>query len=126
MACKKSALVAAINSYVAARLTNDNPLINAAANMLQPLLDSIEYAPEENETIDLDDAVESWWELNHKEEMQPLSGCMILVPLKLLPLVKENIHDHDGKGKNQWEDRGRGRTITMDKVNSIYHGSTDC
>ena len=59
MACKKSALVAAINSYVAARLTNDNPLINAAANMLQPLLDSIEYAPEEDEAIDLDGTVES-------------------------------------------------------------------
>lgn len=59
MVCKKSALVAAINSYVAARLTNDSPLINAAANMLQPLLDSIEYAPEEDEVIDADDAVES-------------------------------------------------------------------
>ena len=59
MACKKSALVAAINSYVAARLTNDNPLVNAAANMLQPLLDSIEYAPEEDEVIDADDTVES-------------------------------------------------------------------
>jgi hypothetical protein len=59
MACKKSALVAAINSYVAARLTNDNPLINAAASMLQPLLDSIEYAPEEDEVAGIDDETES-------------------------------------------------------------------
>jgi len=59
MACKKSALVTAINSYVAARLTNDSPLINAAAGILQPLLDSIEYAPEEDETTGVDDKTES-------------------------------------------------------------------
>jgi len=59
MVCKKSALVTAINSYVAARLTNDNPLINAAASMLQPLLDSIEYAPEEDEAAGVDDETES-------------------------------------------------------------------
>lgn len=47
MACKKSELVAAINSYTSARLTGDGPLINAAAGMLQPILDSIEYLPEE-------------------------------------------------------------------------------
>lgn len=47
MACKKSELVAAINSYVSARLTGDVPLIKAAAGMLQPALDSLEYAPEE-------------------------------------------------------------------------------
>lgn len=47
MACKKSELVAAINSYVSARLTGDLPLITAAAGMLQPALDSLEYAPEE-------------------------------------------------------------------------------
>jgi len=47
MTCKKSELIAAINSYVSARLTGDGPLINAAAGMLQPALDSLEYAPEE-------------------------------------------------------------------------------
>jgi len=51
--------VTAINSYVAARLTNDNPLINAAASMLQPLIDSIEYAPEEDETSGVEDETES-------------------------------------------------------------------
>jgi hypothetical protein len=44
MACKKSTLIAAINSYVSARLTGDAPLINAAAAMLQPALDSLDYA----------------------------------------------------------------------------------
>ncbi len=47
MACKKSELIAVINSYVSARLTGDGPLINAAASMLQPALDSLDYAPEE-------------------------------------------------------------------------------
>lgn len=51
MACKKSTLVTAINSYVNARLTNDAPLINAAINMLQPALDSLDYAPEEEPEI---------------------------------------------------------------------------
>jgi hypothetical protein len=47
MACKKSELIAAINSYVSARLTGDGPLINAGAGILQAALDSLEYAPEE-------------------------------------------------------------------------------
>lgn len=49
MACKKSELIATINSYVAARLTGDNPLITAAASMLQNILDSIDYEPEADE-----------------------------------------------------------------------------
>lgn len=47
MACKKSELIAAINSYASARLTGDAPLINAAASMLQPLIESLEYAEED-------------------------------------------------------------------------------
>lgn len=49
MACKKSELVAAINSYSTARATGDGMLINAAAQILQPLVDSLEYAEEEAE-----------------------------------------------------------------------------
>ena len=49
MACKKSELVAAINSYSTARATGDGTLINAAAQILQPLVDSLEYAEEETE-----------------------------------------------------------------------------
>jgi hypothetical protein len=47
MACKKSELVAVINSYTAARLSGDGILIQSAASMLQGLLDSLDYAPEE-------------------------------------------------------------------------------
>jgi hypothetical protein len=50
MACKKSELISVINSYVSARLTGDTPLIGAAANMLQPVLDSLDYAPEDEVT----------------------------------------------------------------------------
>jgi hypothetical protein len=47
MACKKTELVTAINTYVSARLTNDNNLINYAGNVLQQRIDSVEFEPEE-------------------------------------------------------------------------------
>jgi hypothetical protein len=47
MACKKSELVAVINSYATARASGDGILIQSAASMLQGLLDSLEYVPEE-------------------------------------------------------------------------------
>ena len=50
MACKKSELVTAINTYVNARLTNDNNLINYAGNVLQQRIDSVEFEPEEEAT----------------------------------------------------------------------------
>ena len=52
MACKKSELISAINSYASARVTGDGPLINAAAQMLQPLLESLEYAEEEQAPVE--------------------------------------------------------------------------
>jgi hypothetical protein len=51
MPCKKAELVSAINSYATARGTGDANLINAAAAMLQPLVDSLEYAPEQAEAV---------------------------------------------------------------------------
>ena len=47
MACKKSELVSALNSFVNARLTNDNNLIGYSSQLLQQMIDSLEYAPEE-------------------------------------------------------------------------------
>jgi hypothetical protein len=46
MACKKSELIATINSYASARVTGDALLVNAAVAMLQPVLDSLDYTPE--------------------------------------------------------------------------------
>ena len=47
MACKKSELVSAINSYTNARLTNDGNLVNYSSQLLQQMIDSLEYEPEE-------------------------------------------------------------------------------
>jgi hypothetical protein len=47
MACKKSALVSAINSFGAARATGDGNLIAFAGNLIGQLLDTLEFEPEE-------------------------------------------------------------------------------
>ena len=47
MACKKSELVSAINSFGSARATGDANLIAFAANMIGSLLDTLEFNPEE-------------------------------------------------------------------------------
>ena len=49
MACKKSELVSAINSYAAARVSGDGNLISFSGQMIQQYVDSLEYAPEEEE-----------------------------------------------------------------------------
>ena len=51
MACKKSELVSAINSYASARLTGDGNLQNYASNLLQQLVETLEFAPEEDEEV---------------------------------------------------------------------------
>ena len=55
MACKKSELVSAINSYASARVTGDANLLNFSGQLLQQMIESLEYAPEdvaEEETED--------------------------------------------------------------------------
>jgi hypothetical protein len=47
MPCKQSELVSAINSYAAARSTNDGNLINMSGSILQNLLGKIEFEEEE-------------------------------------------------------------------------------
>jgi hypothetical protein len=47
MACKKSELVSAINSFGSARATGDGNLIGFAANMIGPFLDTLEFDSEE-------------------------------------------------------------------------------
>lgn len=46
MACKKSDLVSAINSFGAARATGDGNLIAFSGNLISQLLDTIEFEPE--------------------------------------------------------------------------------
>ena len=50
MACTKSALVSAINSFGAARATGDLNLINFAATAIGQLIETLEFAEEEVET----------------------------------------------------------------------------
>lgn len=43
MPCTKVQLVAAINSYAAARQTGDGPLVNLAAQALTALIDTLDF-----------------------------------------------------------------------------------
>ena len=47
MACKKSELVSAINSYASARATNDGNLIAFSGRLVEECVNSLEYEPEE-------------------------------------------------------------------------------
>lgn len=51
MACKKSELVSAINSFANARATGDQNLIGYSGQLVQQCVDSLEYAPEEEESV---------------------------------------------------------------------------
>lgn len=48
MACKKSELIAAINSFGAARSTGDGNLVVYAGNIIGQLIETLEFAPEES------------------------------------------------------------------------------
>ena len=47
MACTKAELISAINSFGAARATGDGNLVAFAGNLIGQLIDTIEFAPEE-------------------------------------------------------------------------------
>ena len=49
MACKKSELVSAINSFGSARATGDGNLIAFSVNLIGQLIDTLEFEPEEEE-----------------------------------------------------------------------------
>ena len=48
MACKKSELISAINSFASARASNDGNLVQFSGQLLGQYLDKIEFEPEEN------------------------------------------------------------------------------
>jgi hypothetical protein len=50
MACKKSELVSAINSFGAARSTADGNLVNFSARLIGELLETLEFDAEEETT----------------------------------------------------------------------------
>ena len=53
MACKQSELIAAINAYTNARVTNDPNLIQYGAGLLQQVIGTLEFAPEEEEETEV-------------------------------------------------------------------------
>ncbi len=60
MTCKKSEIAAAINSFATARATNDPNLVSMSGSVVQQLLDTLEFSPEEvSETEVVDDSQES-------------------------------------------------------------------
>ncbi len=50
MACKKSELVQAINTYTSARVSNDPNLIQFGGNLLGQYIETLEFAEEEPES----------------------------------------------------------------------------
>lgn len=46
MTCKKSDLITAINSYAAAKTTGDSTLLALSVNLLQGLMDTLEFEKE--------------------------------------------------------------------------------
>ena len=47
MACTKTQLLSAINSYASARITNDTNLLQFSAQLLQQTIETLEFGPEE-------------------------------------------------------------------------------
>jgi len=57
MACKKSDLVSAINSFGSARATGDGNLIGFAANMIGQLIETLEFEPETTEEAEATEVI---------------------------------------------------------------------
>jgi hypothetical protein len=49
MACTKAELISAINSFGAARATGDGNLVAFAGNLIGQLIETLEFAPEEEQ-----------------------------------------------------------------------------
>jgi len=56
MACKKSELVSAINSYASARASGDINLINFSTQLVQEYVETLEYADEDENSSENDNA----------------------------------------------------------------------
>jgi hypothetical protein len=54
MACKKSELISAINSFGAARATGDGNLIAFSGNLIGQLIETLEFAEEEEAAEDIE------------------------------------------------------------------------
>jgi len=59
MACKKSELISAINSFGAARATGDGNLVAFAGNLIGQLIETLDFAPEETAEESVEPAEET-------------------------------------------------------------------
>lgn len=58
MPCKKTDLVSAINSFGAARASGDNTLLAFSVNLVQNLIDTLEFAGEGDNQTEIKEEVE--------------------------------------------------------------------
>ncbi len=56
MACKKSELVSAINSFAAARASGDANLVGFSGQLVQQFVETLEFADEDTEATEDSDA----------------------------------------------------------------------
>ena len=56
MACKKSELVSAINSFAAARVSGDPNLLAFSARLVEDCVNSLDYESEDEEVSDAESA----------------------------------------------------------------------
>tara|TARA_R100001086_G_scaffold1071_3_gene668 strand:- start:8159 stop:8332 length:174 start_codon:yes stop_codon:yes gene_type:complete len=54
MSCTKSELISAINSYAAARTTNDVTLQQFSSQLISECLETLEFTPEKKEVLNDD------------------------------------------------------------------------
>lgn len=59
MACTRSQLLSAINSYASARVSNDTNLIQFSVQLLQETVNTLEFAPEGNAEESISGVTES-------------------------------------------------------------------
>ena len=57
MACKKSELISAVNSFGSARATGDGNLIAFSANLIGQLIETLEFEPEEEQVSEAEPEV---------------------------------------------------------------------
>ena len=58
MACKKSELLSAINSYAAARVANDANLLNFGSQLVEACIATLEFSPEKEPDVEAEAEVE--------------------------------------------------------------------
>lgn len=70
MACKRSELISAINTFSAARISDDKTLMNFAASVVFQLLDTLEFEPEDETEDEIADVKSEEKEATQKPKLK--------------------------------------------------------